>query len=44
MARQEYFCRNVLITWNTKHFMRKEVLEAVKFKIMTPTEFLEKLM
>jgi predicted nucleic acid-binding protein len=30
-----------LITWNTRHFHKSSVMNAVRFKIMTPGEFLE---
>lgn len=30
-----------LITWNTRHFHQSSVIKAVRFKIMTPGEFLE---
>lgn len=30
-----------LITWNTRHFHKPSVMGAVRFKIMTPGEFLE---
>ena len=30
-----------LITWNTRHFHKPQVAKAVRFKIMTPGEFLE---
>ena len=30
-----------LITWNTRHFLKRAVMKAVPFKIMTPAEFLE---
>jgi len=30
-----------LITWNTRHFHRASVRRAVRFKIVTPGEFLE---
>ena len=30
-----------LITWNTKHFHKPSVMQTVRFKIMTPGEFLE---
>ena len=31
-----------LVTWNTKDFMRKSVITAVNFPILTPGEFLQK--
>jgi predicted nucleic acid-binding protein len=33
---------NFLITWNTKHFLKKEVIQNVSFVICTPKEFLQK--
>ena len=33
---------DALITWNTKDFMRKSVVEAVHFPILKPGEFLDK--
>ncbi len=30
-----------LITWNIRHFMRKEVLGTVNFSILTPGDFLQ---
>lgn len=33
---------NALITWNTRHFQTKEVLDKVSFPILTPGEFLRK--
>lgn len=29
-----------LVTWNTRHFCRPSVMEAVRFKVLTPGEFL----
>lgn len=29
-----------LVTWNTKHFMRQSVIDAVKFPILTPGDFI----
>lgn len=29
-----------LVTWNTRHFKKRDVTEAVRFKIVTPGEFL----
>ena len=33
---------DALVTWNTKDFMRKSVITAVNFPILTPGEFLHK--
>ena len=33
-----------LITWNTKDFMRKSILEAVDFPILIPGDFLHKFL
>jgi len=30
-----------LITWNTRHFQKPSVMKAVRFKIVTPGEFLQ---
>jgi predicted nucleic acid-binding protein len=35
---------DALVTWNTKHFLRQEVLAAVKFPILTPGDFLQNFM
>lgn len=35
---------NVLVTWNTRHFLRKDVTEMVKFPILTPGDFLHKFL
>lgn len=35
---------DVLVTWNTRHFMRAEVVRAVNFDILTPGEFLKRYM
>jgi predicted nucleic acid-binding protein len=35
---------DALITWNTKDFMRKAVVEAVNFPILKPGEFLDKFL
>ncbi len=35
---------DALITWNTRHFLRKEVIEAVNFPILTPGDFLHKFL
>lgn len=35
---------HALVTWNTKHFMRKEVLAFVRFSIITPGDFLHKFL
>ena len=29
-----------LVTWNTKHFRQPKVRQAVRFQIVTPSEFL----
>jgi len=33
-----------LVTWNTRDFLRKEVIEAVKFPILTPGDFLRRFL
>ena len=33
-----------LVTWNTKHFMRQAVVEAVQFPILTPGDFLKEFL
>ena len=33
---------SALITWNTKHFLRKRVITAVDFPILTPGDFLSR--
>ena len=35
---------DALVTWNTKHFLRKEVIDAVSFSILTPGDFLHKFL
>lgn len=35
---------NALITWNTKHFLRKNIIQAVDFPILTPGDFLHKFL
>ena len=35
---------DALITWNTKDFLRKEVLKTTSFSILTPGEFLKKFL
>ena len=32
---------NALVTWNTRHFLRKAVTEMVDFPILTPGDFLK---
>jgi predicted nucleic acid-binding protein len=33
-----------LVTWNTKHFMRKSVVDAVEFRILTPGDFIREFL
>lgn len=35
---------DALVTWNTKHFLRKEVTDASSFPILIPQEFLEQFL
>jgi len=35
---------SALVTWNTKHFMRKSVVDVVNFPILTPGDFLRKFL
>ncbi len=35
---------DALVTWNTKDFLRKEVISAVPFPILIPQEFLERFL
>ncbi|OGG73246.1 hypothetical protein A3A38_03900 [Candidatus Kaiserbacteria bacterium RIFCSPLOWO2_01_FULL_53_17] len=35
---------DALVTWNTKHFLRPIVLEAVRFPILTPGDFLARFL
>jgi len=35
---------DVLVTWNTKDFLRKEVIAAVPFPILIPQQFLERFL
>ncbi|MBI2888692.1 MAG: hypothetical protein HYY10_02085 [Candidatus Liptonbacteria bacterium] len=31
-----------VITWNTRHFLRKSVMDSVRFPILTPGDFLHR--
>ncbi len=33
-----------LVTWNTKHFLRKEVIDAAAFPILVPQKFMEQFL